>query len=435
MKKLKKFKQFTAVVSACALMVSSVALPASAFYDTLYIGNLDFSYGEPSVSNPPLSEGPYGTATVLQTNEWAELFVITDSTGLEEMEIDLSGQATPSVDIYKIREFVMKRKDVWSNVQYTNLDEESAALVKSYGPDARYYQVFVTRYSLSKFEDERVALAEIGKNFMNTHPSVQAAFISKNESTQKGRIWTGKLLGGKYITSVVGEKVFGEFGGDYDAYIEDLEKRWDTNETVLAAEEQYRTWQEQIDQWRRNVNLDALSPEEIYLSRLENNIPTDYEMMSYAYDAAQKLADEFPEYTYIQLGYDDSPLYKDLREKDLLEENDLQSESHTTLISVLDELPPELSYSPVIPSESTAFWTKLGDVDKDGEINASDAAALLQYSASSGAGISSSANVDVSAMDVNGDKLVNAVDASLILQYSAAKGSGFSGSFTDFLDQ
>lgn len=76
-----------------------------------------------------------------------------------------------------------------------------------------------------------------------------------------------------------------------------------------------------------------------------------------------------------------------------------------------------------------------GDVDKDGSVNANDAAEILVNASNVGAGHSS----DFSAMqcaegDLDGDGNCNANDAALVLTYAAASASGsFQGTIAEYI--
>ena len=62
---------------------------------------------------------------------------------------------------------------------------------------------------------------------------------------------------------------------------------------------------------------------------------------------------------------------------------------------------------------------KLGDVNKDGIINAVDASRILIFYAALNAGETEVTENDIAVCDLNGDTMINAVDASLVLAYYA----------------
>lgn len=76
----------------------------------------------------------------------------------------------------------------------------------------------------------------------------------------------------------------------------------------------------------------------------------------------------------------------------------------------------------------------LGDMNKDGAINASDAAQILIAAANVGAGNESGLNNGQTyAADINNDSTFNAVDAARVLMYAAYVGSGGEQSFEEYL--
>lgn len=77
----------------------------------------------------------------------------------------------------------------------------------------------------------------------------------------------------------------------------------------------------------------------------------------------------------------------------------------------------------------------LGDMNRDGSVDAADAAELLAAAAEIGSGKSvGSLGYYWPAADVNSDGEYNATDAALILQYAAAAGAGSSQTFEEFLE-
>ncbi len=77
---------------------------------------------------------------------------------------------------------------------------------------------------------------------------------------------------------------------------------------------------------------------------------------------------------------------------------------------------------------------KLGDVNEDGDVDATDAAKILVAAAAVGAGGDSGfTETQAKNADVNGDGTFNSQDAANVLQYAAAAGSGFEGSLEDFI--
>ncbi len=105
-----------------------------------------------------------------------------------------------------------------------------------------------------------------------------------------------------------------------------------------------------------------------------------------------------------------------------------------------------LSVSPAVitpasstPSELSAasIWDTAGDLDANGEIDASDAAELLVLSAMKGATVNGGADPftaeQKSAADLNGDTFCDANDAAYILQFAAEAGAGSELSIGEFM--
>ncbi|MBR4319373.1 MAG: dockerin type I repeat-containing protein, partial [Oscillospiraceae bacterium] len=82
-----------------------------------------------------------------------------------------------------------------------------------------------------------------------------------------------------------------------------------------------------------------------------------------------------------------------------------------------------------------------GDVDSNGNVNASDAARILVYAAHAGAGtlyeISWEEQDKIRNLaDLNQDNVVNSKDAAIVLQYAAEYGSGaFNGTLEAYLKE
>ena len=71
------------------------------------------------------------------------------------------------------------------------------------------------------------------------------------------------------------------------------------------------------------------------------------------------------------------------------------------------------------------LWTGIGDVGKDGNVNASDATDILIAAAHFGVGDEDYLTVEQSYVaDVNADGAINAIDATIVLQYAAKVGIG-----------
>lgn len=78
----------------------------------------------------------------------------------------------------------------------------------------------------------------------------------------------------------------------------------------------------------------------------------------------------------------------------------------------------------------------MGDLNLDGAVDSTDAAAILVAAAKLGTGSESGLNASQTASaDVNGDGLVNANDASYVLQYAAYVGSGGTDSMETYMER
>ncbi len=86
---------------------------------------------------------------------------------------------------------------------------------------------------------------------------------------------------------------------------------------------------------------------------------------------------------------------------------------------------------------AASIWNTAGDLDADGEIDASDAAELLSLSAMKGATADGAADPftaeQKSAADLNGDTFCDANDAAYILQFAAEAGAGSELSIGEFM--
>ncbi len=77
---------------------------------------------------------------------------------------------------------------------------------------------------------------------------------------------------------------------------------------------------------------------------------------------------------------------------------------------------------------------EVGDADGSKEINAADAARIMQFSAARSAGASPNVtDAFRTASDINGDGQINAVDAQILLAYCCAKGADPAAELTDFI--
>ncbi len=403
---------------------------------------------------PVLSEGEYGQAVFTDNSLYQPMFIaVTDNSGLEEGNFyDTKAKDDP---IGEIREQDRLNPGIFSSeVFYT--DEDAGTLLvdetvtdgktslhyhylndetfdydihlddnislESYGEDSRYYEVSVDKdfyyQSADTTEEANANLAAIAQNFMRTHSNVKDVLIvSDTEIKKSGLIWNGKV---SRMLSVENHALIPD-GMTKAEFEESVMQKLEDSHLDEEIQQQYAEWEEQINQWKRNVNTYGMTAEELYLSRLENNVPTDYEMWRFVYDEVEKMREVTKEAClYVIPGYEHVQNTNSLQLQTI--------EGNTTLTSVKPATTAETL------STSSAFVK--GNLDDDPNINAADASQILTISANIGAGNTSSVTEEQkNSADVNNDGIINAIDASLILQYSAAKGSGFSGSFTDFLKE
>ncbi len=100
---------------------------------------------------------------------------------------------------------------------------------------------------------------------------------------------------------------------------------------------------------------------------------------------------------------------------------------------VMSTIGDYLGGSPVILDGQYIPERALGDANGTKQIDASDAAAILQYSADISAGLTHNIVPDFrTAADVNEDGVINSVDANIILTYAASAGSGSTKNLQDF---
>lgn len=120
----------------------------------------------------------------------------------------------------------------------------------------------------------------------------------------------------------------------------------------------------------------------------------------------------------LKIAFTCSPYAKRLGEQEIIIDDPLNS----TLITNAGTAPAW----PVITLElDDPPSVLLGDVNKDGKVNATDAAMILQYAAMIAGGGDPGWDQDqITAGDVNRDGSINATDAARVLQIAAAQGAG-----------
>ncbi len=426
---MKKFKQL-AILLATILAASSMAvMPVSA--KELSLEDQDYQ----DTFMPALSEGEYGQAVFTSSRHDATFIAVTDSSGLEEGKISDATKDNPITAIWE-QDYPNDRVEFLTDettidgetytfeytsedspyTYYDDVDEKSLDLLKSYGEDSRYYEVSILNSAYfdnaATYEEADANLTRIAQEFMRTHDNVKDVFIASGIRTRIDFVWNGR------IDRLISEWDIPE-GMDEDEFFDGVRQKLNAVQEELT--QQYAVWKEQIDQWKQTVDTENMTPEELYLSRLEHHIPTNYEIWRFVYDGVDKMREVASE---VALTVEPGREFEGNTNKFLFSGN---GECYTTLTSVKPATTAETL------STSSAFVK--GNLDDDPNINAADASQILTISANIGAGNTSSVTEEQkNSADVNNDGIINAVDASLILQYSAAKGAGFSGSLEEFLN-
>lgn len=111
------------------------------------------------------------------------------------------------------------------------------------------------------------------------------------------------------------------------------------------------------------------------------------------------------------------------------------SSATTNATTTTTMLPTTTASTTTSSTVSTQESLALGDVNGDGNIDASDAAEILVEAARRGAGYESEfTDAQITAADVNEDGAIDASDAAVVLVYAATVGAGsFTGTLRDFL--
>ncbi len=165
------------------------------------------------------------------------------------------------------------------------------------------------------------------------------------------------------------------------------------------AQEAYQAYKNALDAWEAATDTTGMTDAEIAASRAAAGVPTDYEMIVYAKQFAKESLDAE---AYEMTGFTAGSVFV-----------------------------PD--YDTIIYS-TPSVWTGAGDLNKDGIVDASDAAELLALSALKGAGDDSRFTAQqISAADLNGDTFCDANAAAYILQFAAEAGAGSTLSIGEFM--
>ena len=168
------------------------------------------------------------------------------------------------------------------------------------------------------------------------------------------------------------------------------------------AQEAYQAYKTALDAWKAATDTTGMTDAEIAASRAAAGVPTDYEMIVYAKQFTKKSLDAE---AYEMTGFTAGSVF----------------------------VP---NYDTIIYS-TPSVWADAGDLNKDGSVDASDAAELLALSAMRGAtadgGYDPFTAEQKSAADLNGDTFCDANDAAYILQFAAEAGAGSTLSIGEFM--
>ncbi|MBQ7003397.1 MAG: dockerin type I repeat-containing protein [Oscillospiraceae bacterium] len=357
---MKKHIKITAFVSAICCMVSSASLTSYA--------------GTESIPRFICSEGENGTAIVENYTNVIGFVAVTDGTELDELTMEESSNLSDPIDTVQ--------RVAADNQNFVTLwDEQSAALFSSHDADVKYYSVTVHRVDRNSSR-----LSEIARNFMLAHEGVTDVILYGRDFSGTA-VWNGDIT--IYLKDGMTDAEFEAFSADFDESI------------ITEYEEQYAQWQQAISDWESTTDISGMTASEVAASREAAGIPSDYEMMDYAYGIAKQLGTDYPD----------------------------------AIAFAQPEFTVAENQGKIIFSGSSA-WNGVGDVDADAVINSVDAASVLVSAASVGSGNAATLDADaLKSADVNADGAVNAVDAAGILQYAAEVGAGYSGTLGEYLVQ
>lgn len=355
---MKKFTKTIAFVSAICCIASSASLISYA--------------GTESIPRFSCSEGENGTAIVENYTNVIGFVAVTDGTELEELDMNESTNLNDLIDTVQLV--------AADNQTFVSLwDESSTGLFASHDADVKYYSVTVHRVDRNSSR-----LSEIARSFMLSHEGVTDVILYGRDFSGIAT-WNGDIT--IYLKDGMTDTEFEAFSAVFD-------------ETVITDyEAQYAQWQQAISDWESVTDTSGMTASEIAASREAAGIPSDFEMMDYAYDIAKQLETDYPD----------------------------------AIAFAQPEFTVAENQGEIVFSGSSA-WDGIGDVDADGAINSVDAASVLVSAASVGSGSGSTLDADaLKSADINADGLVDAVDAASILVYAARVGSGESIRIVDVL--
>lgn len=335
-----------------------------------------------------LTEGEYGAAFMTAQTKSCHFIAVTDGSTLEGKTCEATNDDTVCAIWEQSRDYILK-----------NCDSQTAELLSGYDENARYYRVYMHN---TQDVNRR---SEIGRKFMLEHENVQDVILYDTQTTYKAK-WNGFSMLIPYAASTE--------PGFSNQNLWDVQEQFGGIYTWQRQNDQYLTWQEQLKEWKSTTDTTRMTEEEIYNSRKAAGIPTDYEMMKYAYDDGEIVKEQYPDLEEVAVI---QPLF-DICGVDLA----VQSAYSDSALS--DDTNNIENYGQVTTQNAQSAWDGIGDTNGNAEVDASDASMILEYAAQAGTSAVTASSVNAVMADVNADGVVNALDASLILTYSAQKGAG-----------
>lgn len=304
--------------------------------------------------------------------------VVTDGTvpAEEDLVTELFGE---ELELYTgAGEFQLAPyEDQFGNIINSRVDSitpELQAQLDAYGEQAKLYHV------------------GIDNNFSNNALVLTRKFMIENDYV----LDIIQLTGDSYGSACWNGNFYCRFKEDMTK--EELSARWkeikaDSPLADAAAFYENQRMLELTLEMMIKYSYTPMTEEDIAQFRADNHMLSEYDMTMLAYEAAAQTMAENP---------------------------DIAEISPNLAHSASDELDDTLEYY-----KSGSLWDGCGDFDADTEVNAADAAEILQYASESGAKVYPDLLTDAQfdAGDVTCDGTVNALDAAKILEYAAAAGT------------
>ena len=364
-------KSFTSIAAALALLTSITAFPASADYELAGVNYTDNGMWE-QITEDPITGNAY-----FNSNSWypADGFlVITKPSGLPDEVSDLDGVE----NVFTWEEYSAPSPALKTVIN----SEQLSGIYADYGEDVKLYYVRVEYHG---------PMNQICKTLQKQYPSVLGT--SKLEYRDTGKcVWNGEFhvgLSQKYNTMFQNMKA-DEKIPTIRELLPGVMANIDTQKNV------YSLWKEKYDLWYADNGNKSLTG--AALTDSLKDIATPGAITLHAVEFCKRLYSG-------------------------------NSDDLSSLTPALDISDRTYHYQ-IVSSWSSK---KLGDIDQNGSVNASDASEILIASAKMGTGNDSVFSEETEQYaDINGDHKINAKDATIILQYAAARGTGNTMSLRDY---